>query len=105
MISKEKKENEVKLTKLAQCSGCGAKVGAGVLQELLGDLKIKRDDKEYVCDKVEAIGIVATNDDAYLIKQTYDCYKPYGWKGAEIYKNKLNTRVDIEQIKGKYFII
>ena len=28
-------ENEVKLTKLAKCAGCGAKVGAGVLAQLL----------------------------------------------------------------------
>ena len=28
-------ENEVKLTKLANCAGCGAKVGAGVLAQLL----------------------------------------------------------------------
>ena len=28
-------ENEVKLTKLAKCAGCGAKVGAGTLARLL----------------------------------------------------------------------
>ena len=28
-------ENEIKLTKLAKCAGCGAKVGAGVLAQLL----------------------------------------------------------------------
>ena len=28
-------ENEIKLTKLAKCAGCGAKVGAGVLSQLL----------------------------------------------------------------------
>lgn len=28
-------ETEVKLTKLAQCAGCGAKVGAGTLAKLL----------------------------------------------------------------------
>ena len=28
-------EHEVKLTKLAKCAGCGAKVGAGVLSQLL----------------------------------------------------------------------
>ena len=27
-------ENEVKLTKLAKCAGCGAKVGAGVLAQI-----------------------------------------------------------------------
>ena len=28
-------EENVKLTKLAKCAGCGAKVGAGVLAQLL----------------------------------------------------------------------
>ena len=28
-------ESEVKLTRLAKCAGCGAKVGAGTLSELL----------------------------------------------------------------------
>lgn len=28
-------EQDVKLTKLAKCAGCGAKVGAGVLAKLL----------------------------------------------------------------------
>ena len=32
-------ENEVKLTKLAKCAGCGAKVGAGVLAQLLDGIK------------------------------------------------------------------
>ena len=36
-------ENEVKLTKLAKCAGCGAKVGAGVLAQLLGDMKVRTD--------------------------------------------------------------
>ena len=31
-------ENEVKLTKLAKCAGCGAKVGAGVLARSYTDL-------------------------------------------------------------------
>ena len=36
-------ENEVKLTKLASCAGCGAKVGAGVLARLLEDLRVHSD--------------------------------------------------------------
>ena len=36
-------ENEVKLTKLAKCAGCGAKVGAGVLSQLLEDIKVHED--------------------------------------------------------------
>ena len=33
-------EQEVKLTKLAKCAGCGAKVGAGVLAKLLEGIKV-----------------------------------------------------------------
>ena len=32
--------DEIKLTKLAKCAGCGAKVGAGVLSQLLEDLRV-----------------------------------------------------------------
>ena len=31
--------DEIKLTKLAKCAGCGAKVGAGVLSQLLEDIR------------------------------------------------------------------
>ena len=34
-------ENEVKLTKLAKCAGCGAKVGAGVLAQLLEGIPVE----------------------------------------------------------------
>ena len=33
-------EQNIKLTKLASCGGCGAKVGAGVLAQLL-DIRIR----------------------------------------------------------------
>ena len=36
-------ENEIKLTKLAKCAGCGAKVGAGVLAQLLEGIKVRHD--------------------------------------------------------------
>ena len=36
-------ENEAKLTKLAKCAGCGAKVGAGVLAQLLDGIKVHSD--------------------------------------------------------------
>ena len=35
-------EQEIKLTKLANCAGCGAKVGAGVLAQLLEGLPVHR---------------------------------------------------------------
>ena len=36
-------EPNIKLTKLAHCAGCGAKVGAGVLAQLLGDIRTRHD--------------------------------------------------------------
>lgn len=36
-------ENEVKLTKLAKCAGCGAKVGAGTLARLLEGIQVRQD--------------------------------------------------------------
>ena len=48
--------DEIKLTKLAKCAGCGAKVGAGILAQLLGDIRVRQDenllvgfDKSDVC--------------------------------------------------------
>ena len=37
--------DEIKLTKLAKCAGCGAKVGAGILAQLLGDIRVRQDPK------------------------------------------------------------
>ena len=34
---------DIKLTKLAKCAGCGAKVGAGVLAKLLDGIKVHHD--------------------------------------------------------------
>ena len=34
---------DMKLTKLAKCAGCGAKVGAGVLAKLLDGIKVHHD--------------------------------------------------------------
>ena len=36
-------ETEARLTKLASCAGCGAKVGAGTLSKLLQDFKTRTD--------------------------------------------------------------
>ena len=36
-------ENQVKLTKLAKCAGCGAKVGAGTLAQLLEGIQVHQD--------------------------------------------------------------
>lgn len=37
--------DDLRLTKLADCAGCGAKVGAGVLAKLLEDIEVLDDPK------------------------------------------------------------
>ncbi len=69
-------ENEVKLTKLAKCAGCGAKVGAGVLAQLLGDMKVLRDPNLLVgFDKSDDASVYKVTDDLALV-QTVDFFPP-----------------------------
>lgn len=69
-------ENEVKLTKLANCAGCGAKVGAGVLARLLGDLEVLRDPNLLVgFDKSDDASVYKVTDDLALV-QTVDFFPP-----------------------------
>ena len=69
-------ENEIKLTKLAACAGCGAKVGAGVLAQLLGDLKVLRDENLLVgFDKSDDASVYKVSDDLALV-QTVDFFPP-----------------------------
>ena len=69
-------ENEVKLTKLAKCAGCGAKVGAGVLAQLLGDMKVIRDPNLLVgFDKSDDASVYMVSDDLALV-QTVDFFPP-----------------------------
>jgi len=69
-------ENEVKLTKLAKCAGCGAKVGAGVLAQLLGDMKVRRDPNLLVgFDRSDDASVYKITDDLALV-QTVDFFPP-----------------------------
>ena len=69
-------ENEIKLTKLASCAGCGAKVGAGVLAQLLGDLHVLRDPNLLVgFDKSDDASVYQITDDLALV-QTVDFFPP-----------------------------
>lgn len=68
--------DEIKLTKLANCAGCGAKVGAGVLAELLDDIKVYRDPNLLVgFDKSDDASVYRVNDDLALV-QTVDFFPP-----------------------------
>ena len=69
-------ENDVKLTKLAKCAGCGAKVGAGVLSQLLEDLRVHHDPNLLVgFDKSDDASVYKVSDDLALV-QTVDFFPP-----------------------------
>ncbi|MBQ0097549.1 MAG: selenide, water dikinase SelD, partial [Oscillospiraceae bacterium] len=69
-------ENECKLTKLSSCSGCGAKVGAGTLSKLLGDLKVNYDENLLVgFDKSDDACVYKISDDLAVV-QTVDFFPP-----------------------------
>lgn len=68
--------DEIKLTKLAKCAGCGAKVGAGTLSQLLEDLKVHRDPNLLVgFDKSDDASVYKVSDDLALV-QTVDFFPP-----------------------------
>lgn len=69
-------ENEVKLTKLAKCAGCGAKVGAGVLAQLLEDIKVHTDPNLLVgFDRSDDASVYKISDDLAMV-QTVDFFPP-----------------------------
>ena len=69
-------EQSVKLTKLASCGGCGAKVGAGVLAQLLDGLQVHRDENLLVgLDKSDDASVYKVSDDLALV-QTVDFFPP-----------------------------
>ena len=70
------KEENVKLTKLASCGGCGAKVGAGVLAQLLDGLQVHRDENLLVgFDKSDDASVYKVSEDLALV-QTVDFFPP-----------------------------
>ena len=69
-------ESEARLTKLASCAGCGAKVGAGTLSALLKDFKTRTDPRLIVgFDKSDDASVYVINDETALI-QTVDFFPP-----------------------------
>ena len=69
-------ENEVKLTKLAKCAGCGAKVGAGTLAQLLEGIQVHRDPNLLVgFDRSDDASVYKISDDLALV-QTVDFFPP-----------------------------
>ncbi|MBR0368768.1 MAG: selenide, water dikinase SelD [Clostridia bacterium] len=69
-------ETSARLTRLASCAGCGAKVGAGTLSALLRDFKTRTDPRLIVgFDKSDDASVYVVNDDTALI-QTVDFFPP-----------------------------
>ncbi len=69
-------ENDVKLTKLAKCAGCGAKVGAGVLAELLEGIPVHRDENLLVgYDRSDDASVYKLSEELALV-QTVDFFPP-----------------------------
>lgn len=67
---------DIKLTKLAKCAGCGAKVGARVLAKLLSDIKVHHDDNLLVgFDKSDDASVYKISDDLAIV-QTVDFFPP-----------------------------
>ena len=69
-------KDEIKLTKLAKCAGCGAKVGAGILVQLLGDIRVRQDENLLVgFDKSDDASVYKVSDELALV-QTVDFFPP-----------------------------
>lgn len=68
--------DDVKLTKLAKCAGCGAKVGAGTLAKLLEDIRVHTDENLLVgFDKSDDASVYKVTEDLALV-QTVDFFPP-----------------------------
>lgn len=69
-------ENEIKLTKLASCAGCGAKVGAGTLCNLLAGFQTHYDANLLVgYDKSDDASVYRVSDELAIV-QTTDFFPP-----------------------------
>ncbi|WP_297996658.1 selenide, water dikinase SelD [uncultured Oscillibacter sp.] len=69
-------ENQVKLTKLAKCAGCGAKVGAGTLARLLEGIRVHEDPNLLVgFDRSDDASVYKLSQDLALV-QTVDFFPP-----------------------------
>ena len=69
-------ETEVKLTKLANCAGCGAKMGAGTLAKMLEGFRAHSDSRLIVgYDKSDDASVYVLYDSTALI-QTTDFFPP-----------------------------
>ena len=69
-------EQNIKLTKLTKCAGCGAKVGAGVRAQLLEGIRVHHDPNLLVgFDKSDDASVYKISDELALV-QTVDFFPP-----------------------------
>jgi selenide,water dikinase len=69
-------KDDIKLTKLAKCAGCGAKVGAGVLAQLLKDIRVHEDPNLLVgFDRSDDASVYKISEELALV-QTVDFFPP-----------------------------
>ena len=67
-------KDEIKLTKLSKCAGCGAKVGAGTLAQLLEGINVNTDKNLLVgFDKSDDAAVYKVSDELALV-QTLDFF-------------------------------
>ena len=70
------KPKDIKLTKLAKCAGCGAKVGAGELRKLLMDIPTRTDERLIVgFDRADDAAAYIVPDGMVMV-QTLDFFPP-----------------------------
>ena len=61
-------EQNIKLTKLTKCAGCGAKVGAGVLAQLLEGIRVHHNPNLLVgFDKSDDASVYKISDELALV--------------------------------------
>ena len=69
-------QEDVKLTKLAKCAGCGAKVGAGTLAKLLEGIRVRQDENLLVgFEKSDDACVYKVSDDLAIV-ETLDFFPP-----------------------------
>ncbi len=69
-------ESDIRLTKLSNCAGCGAKIGAGTLAALLGDMPPAKDDNLLVgFDHADDAAVYRVSADTAIV-QTVDFFPP-----------------------------
>ena len=69
-------QDSIRLTKLAKCAGCGAKVGAGVLAKLLEGIRVHEDPNLLVgFDRSDDASVYKVSDELALV-QTVDFFPP-----------------------------